>query len=654
MPIGAWREGTTEIMKRTLAAVALLSALGVLCKLAWKGAPVEPTPPPPVDIVAPAPSPAALLLDRYPEDRALVERVVRDYHHNAIAIEKTDGLRGLMLLDRLGLEAVFLYEKYPRDFRRLRDALSDTAAADVLLHWREYFALKRAEELDRGILIAEITQLSPAARRAAAQYPHALPLVLAEPVGMTEIIERFRYDPEDLRDVLVTLDFINLEAGAADLRAALRVFDLHGPLALEAFRLQGPDGLALVKLYGTVLEALGDALPLNDALVLLRVNTDDLDAMLANHPPETVAGHLRHVAATNLVAQVGGSPHGLQLTVDFGDLGDRALRQAGPDAADVVYDEYADPVLRRQAVAALAEHGPMALAILAKYASDAPFREVLRRHGPEIIPPIAQADPAPEVLAALRAKEDKTWTEALAQGVLALSRENGQATIRLIQNDGLDRVQAMNSTNVEFYQFLPLYDVVHLVHVLGSGYAPTGGELTWALIDGCFAVADVLSLTAVQPEGAAAVEVARSEIKAAVQQATRSTGREIIEQAAESGGRVAAREGAEASARRLARWWAVRSAGGTYSLLRRLPEAIGKLGLPEIAQLGRPLCAKAGLRLSQWAPVRFLLHGQAVFKAIPPGYGLRLARNQVLVAGVGVVAMQKMEEHLRSRRPDGP
>lgn len=642
-------------MKRIVATVGLLAALGVFCKLAWKAPAASDGRSTASGTAAVEADPADVLRERFPDQRELVDRVLRDYHHNAIAIAHTDGLRGLTLLDRLGLEAVFLYEKYPREFRQLRDAVSDEAAAEILLHWREYFALKRAEDLDRGILISEIARMSPAARRVAARYPNVLPLVLAEPVGVTELIDRLEADPDELRDALVLLDFISLDAGSADLRAALRVLDEHGPLALEAFRARGPEGFALVKLYGPVLDALGDALPLDDALILLRVNSDDVDALLAGHSPETVAGHVRHVAAANLVPQVGGSPHALRLTVDFGTLGDRALIRAGADAADVVHDlPESDPTLRRQAVAALAEHGPMALAMIAKYAPDDGFRDILRRYGPAVIPPVAQSDPAPEALAALRAKDHKSFKESLAFGVLALSRENGQATIRLIQSDGIERVQALNSTSVEFYQFLPLYDALHLVRVLGNGHSPTGGELTWALVDGCFVVADVLSLTALQPEGAAAVELARTEVKAAVEQAAKSTGRELTEHIVESGGKTAVREGSEAAAERLSRWWAVRAAGGTYQVLRRLPEALGKLGMPELASLGRPLSAKAGLRLSTWAPVRFLVRGEPIIKGIPAGRGLKYIGAQALQAGIGVAAIQKMEEHLGSRRPEAP
>src|SRR5690606_21035168 len=123
-------------------------------------------------------------------------------------------------------------------------------------------------------------------------------------------------------------------------------------------------------------------------------------------------------------------------------------------------------MLRAQAAAALAEHGSMALAMLAKYATDDKFRTILLRHGPRVIPPIAQSDPAPEALAALRAKEDKSFTEVLAQGVLAVSHDNGQATIGLIAKDGIERAEELSAGELRFYEFLPLYDLLRLGRVL--------------------------------------------------------------------------------------------------------------------------------------------------------------------------------------------
>ena len=472
---------------------------------------------------------------------------------------------------------------------------------------------------------------------------------------MTELVRNWSGDPEGLKDALVVLDFISLEPGATDLRAALRTLETHGTIALEAMRLQGMDGFALVSLYGPVLDALGDALPLDQALILLRVNAAYADERLRTGTPEALAADLRHVAAAGLVEAVGGSPEGLRLVVEYGEKGERALAQVGPDAADLAYADFADPAARNQAVAALAEHGKMAAALLVKYHADADFRAILLEHGPAAIPPIAQADAAPEALSALRAKRDRSLLESASLGILFLSGENGQATIRTIRKDGLARVTQLNSADVEYYQFLPMYDLVHLGGVLGRGHAPTSGELTWALLDGCFVIADALSLAAVQPEGVAAAEAARAEVKAASRAAVRSLGRELAEEGVEVGARAAGRRGAEAAAERLARWWTVRLAGGTYQVLRRLPEAVGRLGVGELADLARPLCTRAGLRLSAWGPIRFLAAtGPEVVRRIPPSRGIKYLAAQSVQAGVGVVAFHKMEEHLASRRPHPP
>jgi len=650
-------------MKRMFALVALLAALGVFFKLAFKegGAGRVPADRPVAGVSGPADEadPGSALLARYPapRDRELVRRTLETYRQTAVAVERTDGLRGLTLLDKLDLEAVYLYEKYPDDFRRLRDSLSDDAAAELLLHWREYFGLKHADDVDRGLLIAEVARLTPSQRKVAARFPNSLPLLLADPTGVTELVERWSGDPKELGDLLTLLDFVSLEKGSADLRAALRTVDDRGPLALQAFRLQGLDGFALVSLYGSVLDALGPALPLDQALILLRVNSDYADELLQTHSPETVAGHLRHVAAAGLVDAVGGSPHALRLVVEHADRGEAALRAAGADAADVVYEDFSEPGLRNQAVGALAEHGAMALTVLDKYATDPDFRDVLRSYGAAVVPPVAATDSGPESLAQLRAKPRRGLRESVALSVLFLSGENGQATIRTIKNDGLARVAALQDPDVAFYQFLPMYDLMHLGNVVRGGYAPTAGEMTWAVIDGCFVVADALSLAAVQPEGVVAAEAARAEIKAVTREGVKALGRETVGDLAGAATRVAARKtaatGAEVAAERLAKWWAVRSAGGTYQLLRKLPQALPQLGVVELADLARPLCAKAGLRLSTWSPVRLLKDGKEFVLRIPPKSGLKYLGVQAGSAGVGLVGFRKMEEHLASRRPHG-
>jgi hypothetical protein len=308
----------------------------------------------------------------------------------------------------------------------------------------------------------------------------------------------------------------------------------------------------------------------------------------------------------------------------------------------------------------------MALAILDKYAPDPDFRQILRTHGAAIIPPIMQSDAGPETLAYLGAKSRRSFTESMALAALFASGDNGQATIRTIKNDGLERVAQLNQSEIQFYQFLPLYDVIHLGNVVGRGYSPTSSEMTWALVDGCFVVADALSLAAIQPEGAIAAESIRTEVKAAVREGSRSAGRQLVEAGAESVGKTlpghqAARAVDRSSAvaamglsPRWARWWTVRSAGGLYQIMRQVPEALPRLSLAQMTEMAGPLSAKAGMRLSSWKPFRLLKDGTEVLISIPPQRGLKYLSAQALQAGVGVVGFQKMEEHLASRRPRRP
>jgi hypothetical protein len=424
----------------------------------------------------------------------------------------------------------------------------------------------------------------------------------------------------------------------------------------------GLEGFALVSLYGPVLEALGSALPMDQSLILLHVSSGYIDELLKTHRPETVAGHLRHVAATGLTEAVGGSPHALRLVVEYGEPGELALKQAGADAADVVFDDFTDAPDRRQAVAALAAHGSMALAMLDKYASEPDFRQVLRTHGAAVIPPIAQADAAPETLAYLQGKTRRSVTETMALAVLFASGENGQGMIQTIKNDGLERVAQLNQSGVRFYQFLPLYDVIHLGNVLRRGYAPTSGEMAWALVDGCFVVTDVLSLAAIQPEGAVAAEAVRGEVKAAVREGVKTASRSLATTGGESASKSltrhelgsalekAAAQGTSTASQRLARWWTVRSAGGVYQVLRRMPDALPRLSVAQITQIARPLCAKAGLRIIEWRPIRLLRDGAEVVLRIPPQRGIKYLAAQAAQAGVGVVGFQKMEERLASKR----
>ena len=643
------------MMKRVFAVVALLASAGAFLKLSYHRAATLTTAARHDQTDAGSDVPDEDVLDllqkESPESGELIRRVRERYGNNAIEIGRTDGIRGLRLLDQLDLEALYLYEHDAEDFRRLADLIGDRAAAEILLGWREYLGMKHSDRADRGRLIAELGRLNRRQRLAAAAFPAALPLILDEPAGVAALIDRWRRDPDRLGDALAILMCLDLRNDPS-IDGAVRTLGTYGDLAIDAFRLQGMEGFATVHEFGPVLLSLRDSVPLEQALIVLRVNAADLSETLRTSTPERIAAEIRHAAARNLVPEVGASPEGLRFLREFGKPAEDALRRTGPDAATFVFEGMDDPELRPAAVDAIAEHGPMALAMLAKYARDPDFRAILDEYGPAIIPPIARADASPELLASLKAKSDRTAMENVAFAIASLSGESGQGMIRLIREDGLQRASDLEASGTAYYEFLPLYDILHLGNVVRRGYAPTRMEFSWALIDACFVIADAASLVAMQPEGVAASELARSEVKAAAKGTVEVAGRRIAEDATEAAGRSALRGVADRAAEQATRWWVVRAAGGIYATLRNYPEAIGRLGLREVTDLSRPYCARAGLRLAEWGPLRFIREGQVQLHRIPADRGLKYLALEATQAGVGVIAIHKMEEHLASGRPE--
>ena len=84
-------------MKRTFAAVVLLASLGILFKLAWKrDFIVQPSTAQLSLSAAVTVDPESALRAKYaaPKDRDLVDQALQRYHHTAVLIEQTDGLRG--------------------------------------------------------------------------------------------------------------------------------------------------------------------------------------------------------------------------------------------------------------------------------------------------------------------------------------------------------------------------------------------------------------------------------------------------------------------------------------------------------------------------------------------------------------------------------
>ena len=639
----------SQAKKRFLALTFMLLGISVMLKLAK--APRPPATLPEVrESIDSYNNAKADLLYRYnsnPADNDLVKRVVGKFAQTAVNLEKTDGLRGLKLLDTLELEAVYLYENHPREFRRLCELVDEHAAAKILLTWRDYLALKRADDGDRAIWIAELERLTPSQRLVVEKTPELLPVMMSNPDALMELVEVLSGSETDLKDAFVALQVVSLREGSGSLNKSIQNLIKHPRWSLEAFRRRGPEGFLLMGLFGDVIENLGAENLLDDALIALHVGAIDAQEYLESHSPESLASHLRHLSATGLITRVANHPNALKLSLEFGNPGEKALKAAGADAAEVVYTDYSDRILRNKAVEALAEHGIPAAIVLEKYASDSQFREILRQHGSAIILPIAQTDVNPEVVAKLRQQTSRTTFESLAMNVMSLSGESGQATIKMIHDDGLERVASIQKTNLSAVEFLPLYDLTHLANIMRKGYAPTSGEWTWALVDGAFVAADVLSLATIQPEGVVASELTRSQIK--------SVGKKAALEGLENLTEVTAKAGLNttpASMRHATRWWTVRSAGGLGKVLKEFPQVLKKIELRQLNEMIGPLAGRAGISISRFEPLRFLKEGREVIMRIPPDRGIKYLAFESGQASVGVAAYWKMEEHLASRRND--
>ncbi len=646
----------TKSLRRSLAFLCLATGAFVFVKLVrlTPSAPAksEPT----VQVAADGyAAEKSRLIAKYatdPDSSALVQRVLEKYAQSAVNLEKTDGLRGLKLLDLLDLEALYLYERYPKDFRRLCDLVDEKAAAKILFTWRDYLGLKRADETDRALWIAELERLSPSRRTMVEKHPELLPLMMSEPEAVASLVDRTESDPEDLRDSLIALQLVSLKEGPRSLRKIVDTLERHPKWALEALRRRGPEGLMLISMFGDVIESLANDAILDEALIALHVSCDDTQVYLRDHTPQSLASHLRHLSAAGLLNEVANHPNALRLTLEYGNRGEAAVRAAGADAAEIVYQVYSDSVLRRQAVESLADHGGQAALVLEKYAPDAQFREILRRDGAAVIPPIARSDMNPELVARLRSKNERSVAESLALGVMSLSGDSGQAAIRMIYEDGLPRASQVYDSELSAVEFLPLYDLTHLANVLAHGYSPTSGEWSWAMFDGAFVIADVLGLAALQPEAVAASEMTRGQIKNLAKAGTREAAESLANRSVRAAAVETGQQGASQAARRAGTWYSVRKAGGLSRLLGELPRAMDRMSLEGIESFARPLARKAGLTLSRFEPLRFMKDGREFLMSIPRERGMKYLAVESTQAGVGLAAYWKMEEHLASRRGD--
>jgi hypothetical protein len=635
-------------MKRIVAVTVLFGALAVAAKLALKPAPARsPSAPSAAALVAVSNTASHTqsargadgeLLARFPGAREFVAQQLATFGHNARRIAASDGLGGLRLLGSLGDAAVCLYEEQPEEFRRLSVvAATGPGAVALLAAWGEYFDPRRSDAQATTLLAAALSKLPPRARRVAEQTPEALPFLLLEPRRTADTLER--HGPSALEP----LAFVDLSDGGESLRRALVLMERHGKLAMAACEEAGPAGLLLVGAYGPLLAELEPELGLSQSLAAVAVGADDLDELLATHRTRSLAHAMIHLNDRGLLADAASQRYAVRLAVEFADEGEQVLQSAGPHAAKLIYGRYPDGPLRNAVVRAIAQAGPAAAVAAEKCADSDGFRRIVERDGAAAVVAVAAAVSAEENRAFLAEKSDRTWSEAFALAALRLAGDSGEQTINLVARDGINRVRFLAEPSLEYYQLLPLYDLTHLGGVMFQGYRPTRGELAWAGLDAGLVAFDALSLLALQPEGAVAAETARAGAKSATKVAAKTAAREAVEHAAES---VAQRVAGRATEQLVET--AASHAG------RQAVAAVEQAGSASSTRLAGSLAHRIGVRLSRWEAPAFARTGCSLVMSLPARRANKYVAVNAAQAGVGVLAIEKMEEYLSTRRDPSP
>jgi hypothetical protein len=422
------------------------------------------------------------------------------------------------------------------------------------------------------------------------------------------------------------------------LRSAIGVLDRYDNLAIEATQALGPAGFLLVERYGSVLEEVHAELGLKHALAVVAASMDDLDILLQSYRPRSIADAMRHLNNSGLLEVAAGTPNALRLVVEFGNDGESVLKVCGPRVAELIYSVYPEGRIRNAVVQAIVQGGLTAAVAAEKHGSAPQFQRIIERDGALAILAVASACSAEEARQFLADKPERSWTESLALTALRLAGDSGTKTIHMIDRDGLERAETVANSNLNFYQFLPLYDLSHLGGIVVKGYLPTRGEFVWAGVDAALIAVDVVSLLTFQPEGVVASEAARTGIKASARTTVKKGTRTVVSQATSS---------ATSHAALVASRQVMREAGESVmeqaaTLGARTAETAG-------AELAETLARRSTIRITQTQAASGGRHLMAYGHGTTSRRLVKYVAANGAQAAVGLVAVRKMEEYLEGR-----
>jgi hypothetical protein len=203
--------------------------------------------------------------------------------------------------------------------------------------------------------------------------------------------------------------------------------------------------------YGGLIESIHHDLGLARSLMIVAAAYEDLDELSERHRTRTIADLILHLNDRGLLDVVAGTPNGLRLAIEFGSDGERALEVVGPGCVEIIYGQYAEGRCRNSAVQAISKGGLPAAVAAKKHGESAEFQKIVARDGPAAILAVAAACSAEDARQFLAAKPKRTWTESLALTALRLAGDSGDKTIRMIERDGLDRVEHLSNSSLQVY-----------------------------------------------------------------------------------------------------------------------------------------------------------------------------------------------------------
>jgi len=645
---------------------------------------------------------AQRLIAKYSKHSAVVERVLKEYYLNGYEMEKAHGLNGLLALDALGVDALFLNQRYPQVFGRALHSGGPESVQAVFTCWGPLLDIEGVKSPHVQRWLQVLASLERHQMDVLAKHPKALPAIAVSPEEVCRFLDGRSADADE---PFLFIDYSRDPKGqVARLLVGLRQ---AGRFTKDFGEIGGFPGLMLYCAHSSLLDTLVPKFGVLPSYAIVQANAASLSDLRDSYSSDEIVTALLPYSASNeknraVREALARSAFGIRLLLEFGDKGAGCLAATGPLGADLLYGSYGQTEELREAVVRVLVDGKLAAwDALERYATNPKFRDILLKdYAVAAVLQIERADQLAmwrDHYESLPAKEKTRFNTVVS--VLTTWSNTGEGEIDMIHERGAAYV---NDT-LSFVELAPGYDVVHLVKLLASGKVPTAGEWAWAAIDAAFLVADAVEIggavvlffaTPGVPDEAAvlsamaAQNAARANAKAmcrggknvAVQAVRRKLAREIGEELSEIVARegldsiddiaiAAARIGArragralseqqlEAEAKRIARelprqafFWALRRiASGTLTGddgARLLKSSVRSMRLDDIQDVAQPSLRALGVQLLRSGPRK--IGGKIVpwTKLIPEGAICRRIKEELAQNTVGYLAISHLGDVL--------